>query len=46
MFIVITGNVNPEEAIAIIEKRENERPIKNINIIKKEVVNKENNFNK
>ena len=37
MFIVITGNVNPEEAIAIIEKRENERPIKNINIIKKEI---------
>ena len=37
MFIVITGNVNPEEAIAIIERRENERPIKNINIIKKEI---------
>lgn len=37
MFIVITGNVNPEETIAIIEKRENERPIKNINIIKKEI---------
>lgn len=37
MFIVITGNVNPEEALAIIEKRENERPIKNINIIKKEI---------
>ena len=37
MFIVITGNVNPEEAIAIIEKRENERSIKNINIIKKEI---------
>ena len=37
MFIVITGNVNPYEAVAIIEENQHDKHFDNINIVKREI---------
>lgn len=37
MFIIITGNVNPYEAIGIIENNQNTKEFNNVNIINKEI---------
>lgn len=38
MFIIITGNVNPYEAVGIIESNQNNKSFKNVNIINKEII--------
>lgn len=37
MFIIITGNVNPYEAIGIIENNQNKKEFNNVNIMNKEI---------
>ncbi len=38
MFIVITGNVNPYEAVAIIEENQKNKKFNNVDIINKEII--------
>ena len=42
MFVVLTGNVNPYEAIAIIEKNQSSKEFKNINYVNKDIIEPKN----